>query len=123
MEPGPAAPAIIPEAFSAESIGRGATRGGVTCADNLLLSSESLEGAVVLSLRGELDIASAPLLSRHLRTAQATGPDRMIIDLSELGFIDSRGLHELLRARQRSSHNHCRLSLRWDRERYNGCSS
>jgi anti-sigma B factor antagonist len=68
--------------------------------------------AIVLVLSGELDLASAPSLERELREAEATGPDRLVIDLGGLAFMDSTGLQALLRARERASTNDHRLSLR-----------
>jgi anti-sigma B factor antagonist len=62
---------------------------------------------LTLTLRGELDLASAPMLERHLHDAQASGAERVVVDLGGLEFLDSAGLHVLLdadrrlRARQR----------------------
>jgi anti-sigma B factor antagonist len=58
---------------------------------------------VVLALSGELDLASAPVLERELRDAEATGPTRLVIDLAGLAFMDSTGLQALLRARERAN--------------------
>jgi anti-sigma B factor antagonist len=46
---------------------------------------------------GELDVASAPQLQETLRTFLYTGFGRVVIDLRRLSFIDSTGLHVLLR--------------------------
>ncbi len=66
----------------------------------------------VITLGGELDLASAPELERELRDAEGTGPARVVIDLRELGFMDSTGLQALLRARERASSNTYELMLR-----------
>jgi anti-sigma B factor antagonist len=58
---------------------------------------------VVLTLRGELDLASAPALEHELSEIEATGPGRVLIDLSGLDFMDCAGLGVLLRA-QRNAH-------------------
>jgi anti-anti-sigma factor len=47
----------------------------------------------VFRLRGELDIATAPILEQAV--AGAEGP--ITLDCSELQFIDSSGLHVLVR--------------------------
>ena len=52
---------------------------------------------VVLVLRGELDLATVPLLQEHLDRAVRSGA-AVVIDLAGLGFIDSSGLQVLLRA-------------------------
>lgn len=58
---------------------------------------------VVLALRGELDLASAPALERELSEIAATGSGRILIDLAGLDFMDGAGLGVLLRA-QRNAH-------------------
>jgi anti-anti-sigma factor len=60
------------------------------------------DGAVVISLGGELDLAGADDLARCLRDAEATA-GRLVIDLSDLFFIDSTGLQALLGAKSRSN--------------------
>jgi len=57
--------------------------------------------ALILALRGELDLASAPSLERQLRDAQASDAERVVVDLRELEFLDSAGLHVLLDAHHR----------------------
>lgn len=58
--------------------------------------------SVVLSLFGELDLASAPSLEKQVKRLQWAGADVVVIDLSGLAFIDSAGLHVLLRAQRRA---------------------
>jgi anti-anti-sigma factor len=52
---------------------------------------------VVLNLDGELDLATVPLLQEHLDRAMCSRA-AVVIDLAGLGFIDSSGLHVLVRA-------------------------
>lgn len=49
-------------------------------------------GRTVLLLAGELDVASAPALRRHLVEVLADGPVDLVADLSGVSFIDSSGL-------------------------------
>lgn len=78
-----------------------------------LVITRSLEGdAMVLSLRGELDLASTPLLERELREAESANPVRLIVDLEALGFIDSSGIHALIRASSRARSNRHHLAFR-----------
>jgi anti-anti-sigma factor len=51
----------------------------------------------VLTLGGELDLATAPLLQEQLERA-IRGEGAVVIDLSGLQFIDSSGLNVLVRA-------------------------
>jgi anti-sigma B factor antagonist len=55
-------------------------------------------GERVIRLRGELDIDSAPDLERVLLRSRPAR-QRVVLDLSELEFMDSTGLRVLLRAR------------------------
>lgn len=61
---------------------------------------ESLGDATrVLALRGELDVATMPSLDEALAVAvRAGGPPRVLIDLSEVTFMDSTALMRLLTA-------------------------
>jgi anti-sigma B factor antagonist len=61
--------------------------------------TESADG-VVVSLRGELDLASAPVLQRELLEVLEGSPERVALDLRDLTFLDSSGLGSLYRARQ-----------------------
>ena len=78
----------------------------------LVIEKTQEENAVVLVLSGELDLASAPMLERELRDAEASGPSRLVIDLAGLAFMDSTGLQALLRARERANSNGHQLALR-----------
>jgi anti-anti-sigma factor len=52
----------------------------------------------VASLRGELDFSEAPLLARALDELREAAPLGMVLDLSELTFIDSSGINALVMA-------------------------
>ena len=64
----------------------------------LVIEKTLEQDAVVLVLSGELDLASAPMLERELREAEATGPRRLVIDLAGLAFMDSTGLQLFITA-------------------------
>ena len=51
-----------------------------------------------LVLAGELDIASAPILETAISSLCENGTARIVLDLSELTFMDSTGLRALLAA-------------------------
>ncbi len=55
-----------------------------------------------LIIRGEIDVASAPALEHELREAESPRPRRLVLDCAALDFIDSSGIHLLLRAQQRA---------------------
>jgi anti-sigma B factor antagonist len=68
-------------------------------------------GAVMFSLRGELDLAHAYAFDEELRAVEATHPSTVVIDLRELTFLDSCGLARLLAARRRARRLGHRLML------------
>jgi anti-sigma B factor antagonist len=55
----------------------------------------------VLSVSGEIDMASAPLLAAAVDGVLSDGALELWIDLSSTGFMDSSGLHVLVDARRR----------------------
>jgi anti-sigma B factor antagonist len=73
--------------------------------------SDQPDGTVVLILRGEADIESAPALQRAL--AEATSKAQLIVlDLAGLEFIDSSGISVLIQAQLRATEEDRRLVLR-----------
>jgi anti-sigma B factor antagonist len=67
------------------------------------LSTRECGGHVVVASRGELDIVDAAAVAAALSTVAAHDP-QIIVDLSELGFIDSCGVAALARGRQHPRH-------------------
>jgi anti-sigma B factor antagonist len=59
------------------------------------------DSGLVLAVSGELDIAAAPHLRDRLAAAIADGKHRVVIDLSEISFIDSVALATMVHAKQR----------------------
>jgi len=62
---------------------------------------ERLDGAVIVSLAGELDLYNANTVRDTLLECCAESPDRLIVDLSGVKFIDSTALGVLIEARTR----------------------
>jgi anti-anti-sigma factor len=62
-----------------------------------IAEGQSSERVTVLTLRGELDIAAAPLI--HSSVNEVIAGHALVLDLAEVTFIDSAVLKELLRAR------------------------
>jgi anti-sigma B factor antagonist len=59
------------------------------------------EGAVVVSLAGELDLYNAEQVRSGLLDAVTDGPELLVVDLAEVTFIDSTALGVLIEARSR----------------------
>ena len=73
----------------------GFTEAGITVA-------WALNGDVAeMSLKGELDAHSSPLLDPVFNDLVAAGARSVVINMSEVDFVDSSGLRTLIRARQR----------------------
>jgi anti-sigma B factor antagonist len=58
-------------------------------------------GTVVISVHGDLDLHSADQLGEMLVMAVDRGPSLLVIDLSDVEFVDSQGLGALLRGTRR----------------------
>lgn len=54
--------------------------------------------AVVVFVRGEVDVATAPALRTALATALRRGPAVLVVDLSAVRFLGAAGLSELVTA-------------------------
>jgi anti-sigma B factor antagonist len=58
---------------------------------------------VILALRGELDLSSAPQLAAELARAEADQVRTiLVLDVDELSFVDSSGLRVILAAHERA---------------------
>lgn len=64
-----------------------------------------------IALVGEMDLANAGEVERELIRAEATNATKIVVDLSELAFMDSTGIQLLITAHARSRHDGDRLAL------------
>lgn len=64
-----------------------------------------------IAIAGEMDLSNAAEVERELVRAEATNATRIIIDLSELTFMDSTGIRLLITAHARSRTDGDRLML------------
>lgn len=72
------------------------------------IKSEHGGDAIVYRLRGSLDVATAPSLRAALIEAANEGKHDIIVDLSQLEFLDSTGLGALIGAHRRAlEHGGC----------------
>lgn len=63
--------------------------------------TEERNGALVVRLAGELDLYNAHVVRNELIGAAERGPERLIVELSGVTFIDSTGLGVLIEAKTR----------------------
>jgi anti-sigma B factor antagonist len=83
----------------------------------LSVSQQSVDGYPVLAVRGEVDVYSASALKDSLSDLLATEAKAVVVDLTEVGFLDSTGLGALVAARTTASESGSRLPVVCDRER------
>jgi anti-anti-sigma factor len=84
---------------------------GLSRVGRLSMRSERDGVLHTIALEGELDIAGAPELERELLRVERTDALSIVVDLSDLAFIDSTGVRLLLQADARSRADANRLSL------------
>lgn len=58
-------------------------------------------GDVVVAVRGELDVLTAPFLWEQMEPVLPNISGKLVLDLNDLVFIDSMGLSVLVRAQSR----------------------
>lgn len=77
-----------------------------------VVATEQLDsGTPVLSVTGDVDVATAPALERTLLEAAEIQSGEVIVDLTACSFLDSRGLAALLAARARLARSNRALAL------------
>ena len=64
-----------------------------------------------ITLRGELDMATAPILEDQLSRSQGNGAIAVVLDLHGVTYVDSSGLRAFLRARDRAEHDGLRFIM------------
>ena len=74
------------------------------------LTSEMRDGVQVVHAKGEIDLNVSPELRRTLLDALSGGHD-LLVDLHEVGFIDSSGIASLVEALQAARRHGCRFAL------------
>lgn len=79
--------------------------------DGMLTLRVSDDAGRVIALSGELDMANASTLATELEKAEETGAESILIDMSELEFIDSTGIAVIVAAHRRLNADAARLQL------------
>jgi anti-anti-sigma factor len=79
--------------------------------DQFRLQTRHTGTVAVITVTGELDLASSPTLQTELDRVESRVGDPVIIDLSNLEFMDSTGLSVVVRAHQRAQRDGRRFAL------------
>jgi anti-anti-sigma factor len=66
---------------------------------------------VIVRVSGELDLGAAPLVAATVDELLDVGCAHVVIDLRDLSFLDSAGVHMLVAARHRADQRGTALSL------------
>ena len=75
------------------------------------LRTEEKDGATVVHLEGELDLAGVPKLREALHSAQHADRSQIVVDLRGLTFLDSTGLGVLIAADNAGRDGHVAVSF------------
>jgi anti-anti-sigma factor len=67
-------------------------------------------GVTLITLSGELDTLTAPLLRDEVERAATDEIDKLVLDMTELSYLSSAGLRGLLFARQKMA-DHVQIVL------------
>jgi anti-sigma B factor antagonist len=77
----------------------------------LAISVQHAPSEVVVSLSGEIDLSTAPLLSGTINELLADAPPRVVLDMSGVTFCDSQGLGTLVVLSRKAGLAHSYLVL------------
>jgi anti-sigma B factor antagonist len=80
--------------------------------EDLVVETHREGTTLVVSVRGDVDIATAPLLRAVLDGLPTARPPRVEVDLSAVTFLDSQGLTTLVAARRKLAAVQIALALR-----------
>jgi len=100
------------ERVSSSGLSRSARRVTPGASQRFVAATEELDsGAHVVSVMGEVDLATAPALEQTLLGVAEDRTGEVIVDLSACSFLDSSGLRALLATRGRLEHSNRRPAL------------
>jgi anti-anti-sigma factor len=77
----------------------------------LQIKGDAQEGRHTLWLKGELDLVSAGMLETRIGELCTDGASLIVLEMGELGFMDSTGLRSLLVSQELCAVNSCRLLI------------
>ena len=82
----------------------------------LVLDDRPRDGSHTLALTGELDLATAPDLEAVILSLCSDGACEIVLDLSQVSFLDSSGLRAILSSKTVCEEHSCQLVLTRPRE-------
>lgn len=79
--------------------------------ESMTVKSEVRGDATVVTPIGEVDLTASPVLRQELKKLQSAPPKRLVVDLSQVPYMDSSGVATLVEAMQIARRNNTRLVL------------
>jgi anti-sigma B factor antagonist len=79
--------------------------------DVVITEQRDDDGSAVVTVRGEIDVASAPQLRGHLHHVCVEGAPKVAVDLRDVTFLDSSALGVLVGALRRCRENETHFQL------------
>jgi len=74
-------------------------------------STEPAASGPVLTVRGELDVATAPRLRAHIAGLTLTPGQLLVVNLADVSFCDSSGISALIAARNVAEEAEAKVAL------------
>lgn len=72
---------------------------------DLSVRTSIVEGVTVVAVAGEVDVSSAPTVQEQLDPLLGRAPYTVVVDMSEVSFLDSTGLGALVAALKHAEEN------------------
>jgi anti-sigma B factor antagonist len=83
----------------------------MTPGDTMTISEERQGGDLLLKPIGDVDLSRSPQMRERLAKALAQKPTRIVVDLSQVPYMDSSGVATLVEALQHCRKAGCELVL------------
>ena len=78
---------------------------------DFLVDTQISDRAITVTLRGEIDLLSAPALERAIDGLPESDAELIVVELRGLEFMDSTGLHLLVQAQHKAHASGRRFAL------------
>jgi len=77
----------------------------------IVIDAQPESAALVLRVSGEVDMHTSPQMRQALQDALAARPARLILDLTEVGYMDSSGVGTIVEAKRHADRQGGRVVL------------
>lgn len=79
--------------------------------DNIAVRDDVAEGVVVVRPTGDVDMSRSPDLRVALRSVHEKRPSKLVVDLEDVGYMDSSGLATLVESMRTAKGNKTSMVL------------